>query len=203
MRRTFPTDSLIWRKAIKQIGVVVVLALVGITACSSSKELTRGKAKSLIEASNGYQPAHLSLSQQDLKAALADKYLAILTVSSGYNMLTRGPLFTRSYYNVSPEGEKFLSCPCKTAQQFEAGAQRGQCPITTVGTVRPHVVEVTGITDIPDAMGGGKLAQYRWVYDYDSLPSEIRKSLAPPQPQAWSAKFRLYDDGWRLEGLNQ
>jgi hypothetical protein len=203
MGKTLRTDSRIWRKATKRIGAVVALGLLGITACSSSKELTRNKAKTLIEASKNYQPVRLTLLEPEIKAALASKYLTIFTVSSGYNMLTRGPLFTRAYVKVMPEGEKYFDCPCKTAQQFEAGAQWGRCPITTVATVQPHVIEVTGITDVPDAMGGGKLAEYRWNYAYDSLPSEIRKPFESRQPQAWTAKFRLYDDGWRLEGLNQ
>ena len=187
----------------KRIGTVAMVAILGIVGCSSSTTLSRRKAKTLIEASSNYNPVHIGLTQEEMKAAQDAKYLTQLTVSSGYNMMTRGPLFTRTYIKVAPDGEKYFSCPCKNPQQFEAGATWGQCPVSTVATVNPHVIEVTGITDLPGEMGGGKLAQYSWNYDFDSLPSDIRGFFKSRQPQAWNARFRLYDDGWRLEGLSQ
>jgi hypothetical protein len=182
--------------------VVLALALLGVAACNSST-LTRSKAKTLIEGSRNYSPTHLNLTEQEIGAGLKSNYLAQFSVSSGYNILTHGPLFTRTYVKVGPDGEKYFDCPCKTAQQFEAAAISGRCAIATVATVQPHVIEVTGITDVPDAMGGGKLAQYTWNYDFDSLPSEIRDFFKSRQPQAWNARFRLYDDGWRLQEISR
>lgn len=182
--------------------VVLLLVLTGVVACNSTT-LTRSKAKTLIERSPNYGPVRLSLTEQEIRSGLKSNYLAQFSVSSGYNILTHGPLFTRTYVRVVPGGEKYFDCPCKTAQQFEAGALSGRCATATLAAVQPHVIEVTGITDVPDAMGGGKLAQYTWHYDFDTLPSEIRDSFKSRQPQAWNARFRLYDDGWRLQELSQ
>ncbi len=189
----------------KRIWAVAMFVLLAIAACRSSTTLSRGKAKALIEASRKYNPVCLALTQEEIKAAQNAKYLTLLTVSTGYNMLTRGPLFTRTYLRVSPDGEKYFTCPCKTPQQFEAGSTPwgGGCPIQTVASVKPHVTEVSGITDVPDTMGGGKLVEYAWSYDLDGLPSDIRGFFKSRQPQASNARFRLYDDGWRLQELSQ
>ena len=180
----------------------VVLIAIVLVGCGPST-LSRNKAKTLIEHSDNYKPVHLSLTQGEMKAAQDSKFLVSFTVSSGYNLMTRGPLFTRSYVKVAPDGEKYFTCPCKTPQDFEGGSAWGRCGISTVATVRPKVIDVTGITDLPGEVGGGKLAQYTWTYDTDSFPNEIRGFFKDRQMQSWNARFRLYDDGWRLEGLSQ
>jgi hypothetical protein len=191
------------RKHMRRIQSLFVLALLAIAACQPSTTLSRGKAKALIEASSKCNPVRILLTQEEINAAQDAKYLTLLTVSSGYNMLTRGPLFTRTYVKVSPDGERYFMCPCKTPRQFEESATWGRCKIFTAALVKPHVVEVTGITEVPDAMGGGKLVEYTWSYDFDGMPGEIRGLFKSRQPQASNARLRLYDDGWRLQEISQ
>jgi hypothetical protein len=59
--------------------------------------------------------------------------------------------------------------------------------------------EVTGITDAPPNVGG-KIVDFTWRLS--DAPDYVNKYTGTTgSPQKAQALFRLYDDGWRVDGI--
>jgi len=62
--------------------------------------------------------------------------------------------------------------------------------------VQRRVVEITGITD---GENSSKIVEYKWHWDYDAQPQELKDILFKSDvAQPGKATLKLYDDGWRV-----
>jgi hypothetical protein len=158
-----------------------------------SQSLTRGKAKDIIEATPAYQPQIMEF--------LITKDVAIAGQEMNFWVPQRGA-FQIIFYSLTDEGKKYFSSIKPGVNAMMYGQNAGY-NVTPTFRIRRRVKEVTGITDFPSPVpgsGGMKVVQYNWIYDEDSMPSEVRKMFASQASGiAGEALFRLYDDGWRLE----
>jgi hypothetical protein len=65
--------------------------------------------------------------------------------------------------------------------------------------LQKKVSEVTGITDGPPSVGG-KIVDFTW--QFANTPDFVNKYTGTTgTPQKAQALFKLYDDGWRVEGI--
>jgi hypothetical protein len=58
-------------------------------------------------------------------------------------------------------------------------------------------MEITGITDA--GMGGVKRVMFD--YEYENVPGTVRKCLGIKNKYQGTAGLKLYDHGWRVEGI--
>lgn len=79
----------------------------------------------------------------------------------------------------------------------------GDAQVTLRAPIQRRVEEVTGIRDDPSGPPGtAKLVTFTWSWNWDAVPDEVKRVVrqAPPVAQA-AVLIRLYDDGWRVEGV--
>jgi len=160
-------------------------------ACTSG-ELTRSKATKLIEKTEGYDKGlpEITLTIDEVQRG----------VNSGLWIIHRhGYIMSRDTHaaELTQEGSKYFSSMAITPGQLESwNLYVSVAPRARVNYV---LVEMTGIRDVPDSEGGGKIAEYRYKWDFSRLPEPARKIFDSRGPQDARALFRHYDDGWRLE----
>jgi hypothetical protein len=158
------------------IAVVTVLLVCG---CSSSKSLTRDKAKQLIESDAGFQGLSVPI-------RLTDQGLQ-LGIQEGY--LTKNP-----YVDVYDPTAKGL-----TVFQAAAGSLGGTPPQWQVLFVSVPKKRITKINDIE---GGDaettRVVGFEWVADVSSLPTDLQKAFENQPAQIMRRTLILYDDGWRV-----
>jgi hypothetical protein len=179
-----------------------ILLTVIFTWCSNSegqpsKELSRQKAKQLVEQRAGALPLIADLKQ-------ANEVTKVFA-AAGYVSLTGDRI------EVTPKGKS----TCMEYRQFgsKPKVQIGTCTIR----VARMVVEISGITD--DAHG--KIGEFTWKTiplnpEWDLLFEPAVQGckkrtvtrwchmfliweFASKEPRTGTGKFKLYDDGWRFE----
>jgi len=144
---------------------------------SSPGELTRRKVKDLLD------------SHKDFR-----KVTTIQLSNEGVEMGMRDGLWTgQALPELTPKGRELFKAVYRT---FTAGQHA-----ELLTPVRAEVIEVTGITDATSLTGAASnLKEVHFTWDYVGLPTSIKRYAG--RGSLSKAYFRLYDDGWRVEGLD-
>lgn len=157
------------------LAIAFVLLLVG---CHSST-LTRGKAKDVIESSDRYklQKVHVALTNGEFQNLWRAGYLQVRMV------------MFQQQLEVGPKGKGLID----SGNLWPGGTN----PAIVLSTpLKPHVLEVTGITD---GENGSKIVEYNWNWDFSTQPKELQDFFKDHPVGQDKATLRLYDDGWRAE----
>jgi len=165
--------------------VVVISFLISMISfvggCSASNNLTRDKAKKMMESSKEFQTQSnaVRLDDADIKRGEA----------AGYWHEDKEAWVMR-YFAITPEGKRLFG-------GWVSG--RPDQILNLPYKLSRHVVEVTGITDEEGSNGHEKLVTFTWNWNFDGMPPEVKQFFQNYPPRKYCAEFRLYDDGWRLE----
>ncbi|HUZ93585.1 MAG TPA: hypothetical protein VMU57_01590 [Edaphobacter sp.] len=170
-------------KNFKGIAVVLLVAS-ALVACHSKTYFSRSKAKDLIEASKQFTSRGEDIQLTDAEVNTG--------MTEGYWIVGQSQIFGAGQsIGLTPKGRQIFTA-------FFAN-QPGGAKVTELWmALKPVVTEVTGIADISQ---GEKSVTFEWSIDASKLPPEIRPIIKNHPSRTSSAYFRLYDDGWRLEGL--
>lgn len=172
--------------------VMIVIFLAGSFGCSSSNDLTRARAKDLV---NKYFEAHpdkyfiwggtvqhpITLSHDELEAGRTAGYWKVNSQGWIGNLSPAGTALFGPHGNFNIGNTFFLSEPR-----------------------RAYVVYISGISDAPildGPKGTVKIVDATWRYDLSELPQQITTMFESHKAQPFHALFKLYDDGWRVEKL--
>jgi uncharacterized protein YceK len=156
----------------KWSSVAIVLTLLTLSVgCSSSRTLTRGKVKDLIEESPARKVFEVA-TDEEVAAGVKEGLWTQFQYHPGY------------LYSYKPTNTDH---PCVTFVDDHPRLE---------GTFKRKVVEVTGISDVPTAGEGLKEADFTYVWDTAGCSNVVSKVFA--QPKKASVGVKLYDDGWRL-----
>ena len=71
--------------------------------------------------------------------------------------------------------------------------------VVTKRKVKRRVLEITGITAVPQFGESFKAVEYESAWDWDDMPAEIKSCHTSWPPSHSRALFQLYDDGWRVQ----
>jgi hypothetical protein len=163
-----------------------------LTSCgwSQSKELTRSKAKEIID-KVASQPtitqiiltADQALRMQKLGEKANDSFAA-----GSWKVCLPDPSDVRI-----ATGDFVL---CQGAVPSEVTWQRPGVLVQLKKPTTWTLLEVTGISDAPNAQNE-KIVEYTWQYDISSFAKETKDALQF-SPRPGKALLRLYDDGWRF-----
>jgi len=157
---------------------------IAISSCATSSELTRSKAKAIIESSKEFTelvPAELFLDFGDIERGR----------KLGYWREGRD-----AYYEglqLTPTGQRLFTL----SKDFSAAGERAL--ITVAKTKR----QVRGVTDITEVSGApGKSVEFLWFWNLDGLPKEVREFVgAHVEPSFHTAILKRHPDGWRVEAF--
>jgi hypothetical protein len=154
---------------------VCCLFLLVLTGCGSSKDLSRGKAKDLIQNSQRFRNFDYRYNAVQLSPDQCGKLISSGVWKGGdtFNELTdKGRLLVESIY-------KGVNHSC-----------------TLIGNAKwtRHVVEVTGIADAPFG-ANVKEATFTWEWKY---PDELKDDLGVLMGESFTYPLQLFDDGWRV-----
>jgi len=174
--------------------VVGIIAAIFLAGGCGKQELTRSKAKKLIESSKQFSPAipSFKISKEGMEIGIRE------------GMWEQSP---GGILDLTDKGKTFISkfSPHYKGGIFAFAETPGRlipenCDVTLSNPCERQVVEITGITDTER---NTKLVNYNWGWKWVDIPDMIKQCLGgiEPRPSEGRAEFRLYDDGWRLEGL--
>ena len=161
----------------------LVFALVVLMACGcSSSELSRGKAKDIIQASDKFQ---------------SKKQLVYLAPEEVADCIKQGYLVWYSGFvqrlQVTEKGKQFFESATGEAM---GGLQTQPSGVTPIVPMRLKVIEVTGLRD---GEKGSKIAEFTYQYDTKGVPRELQNLIFKQNPiDKGKADLALYDDGWRF-----
>jgi hypothetical protein len=147
-----------------------------VSACSSSKTITRPKVKELIESTKviNWPPENqIPLSSEDFAAGVTKGYWR------GCGNILEGCLLTA-------EGRKLFS---GISHEWGGVAVR-------VDRVLRKDISITGISDNNGPTE--KVVEFEWRIDVSPLPNTIQDLLKNSKPQKGRVLVDLYDDGWRV-----
>jgi hypothetical protein len=165
----------------------VALSL-AVAACSS-KNLTRDKAKAVIEANKEFAAPLTSVRLRhgcdDTAKALEKDGLVTRTKIERRRDQIGAYLLPEWRTDITSEGAKYF-------KSFDCGFFDS---VTLVTPLKRRVREVTGIAD-----AGSGQRTVKFIWDYASMPDQVARA-ADDSPQDSSALLRLYDDGWRAESI--
>lgn len=157
--------------------IFIVMVSFGLYGCDSSRTLTRGRAKDVIEASDTYKlkKHSIELTENEFTNLWRGGYLQVRVV------------FFQRQIEVAPKGKAF----------FDDAGQMPAMPaqVVTAIPIKPYVIEVSGITE--GGTESEKLVEYTWNWDFKPLPEEVRYFFKDHPPERWKVTLKLYDDGWR------
>ena len=171
----------------------LALVLLSCSCGCRSHELTRSRAKEIINSSKAFsdpsQHANYTLSGEDIQRG----------ITAGYWHKQRGWF-----------GDVLMLTASGKTLFLDFGSQGfGQSvTVTTKGATRRLVVEVTGITEAPALLSGGatpnsvKAVEFIWNWDDSTFPNALKTYLNNQAPASGTAILRLYDDGWRFESIH-
>ena len=167
------------RKWRNMLFLVIVAGFMVACSSTSSKELTRSQAKSVIEASNMLSTnAKLPLDQTDVENGL----------KAGY-WIKKDTIFGE-LLELTPKGRKYFT-------SFEP-----QIEGRIVNCMKPpklYISEVTGITDAPGSVDGNlKVVEVLVGARFQGDMNDITKVLSVSPIKA-EFVLRRYDDGWRVQ----
>jgi hypothetical protein len=165
----------------------ILLALVigaAVSACTSSRstELTRSKAKDVIESNPKFKQSdpHMSLDANDVENG----------IKAGY--WTRKEFLLGEYLDLTPLGHKYFT-------KFEPQLA-GERVVDCIKPPRYYVIEVTGITDAAGSTNGNrKVVEFLVGAHFEGGMRDVEKVLVMPTKEKASVVLQLYDDGWRAQ----
>jgi len=172
----------------RAFGLLVFAISLTCSLCScNSSGLTRGKAKAVIEQSDDYKlqkrSVFLKLNGPEMTACIKAGYL---------QWADRLPEHW-SHLVVTERGKQFFDSASGTLL-YETILQN--LAVVPLVPVQRRVVEITGITD---GENSSKIVEYKWHWDYDAQPQELKDILFKSDvAQPGKATLKLYDDGWRV-----
>lgn len=165
--------------------LVTILSLLPMVGCRSS-ELTRAKAKQILEALDEFKtarPVTISLTPQEIQLG---SNLGLWRTSTNIYMGFTDLDFT-------PFGKKFFT-------SSQPGLATGNLYVQTAAPHRAYIAEITGVTDAP--LSGGehsvKQVEFTWNWDFTDFSENLRPLFKDHPLQARTVTMRLYDDGWRI-----
>ena len=166
----------------------IVFLLIG---CGRS-ELTRSAAKDLISHSPKFSPKTptLKLSSAELQCGLKEGWWAEARRKPSLDLFA-------FHLQVTQKGKSAFG---ELSSSYSSGYA---AQVTLNKEYTRRVTEITGISDFTPPLEGwtGKEVTFTWQWDWDRVPEMTRRCLPPRPPQAGTAAFRRYDDGWRVETL--
>lgn len=166
----------------RRVGLLVLIALI-LACCSSSRELTRGKAKQLIEASDAFKPrqAKVRLTDEEVKSGLKSGYWKEQQTFLG---------MFGSVLVLTAQGHQLFA---GFEPQIQGRILDTQEPATM------QVLQVTGISDSGDP--GQKEVDFMWNWNFHGSQPEVQQFFKEHPAQRGQGVLKLYDDGWRVEGV--
>ena len=165
-----------------KMSVIFLLVFLCI-GCSTSKTLTRDKAKDLLQVEFKQNPKPgpdtIKLTDAETKELISKHLIENHQYTPTINTL-----------EILPEGRKYFSNILVIPNGWE---------VVTAMNNRGHVVEVTGISDDPENPSGNeKIVDFTWTNNWGELPPAIAGVFKNHHPETSKARLRLYDDGWRV-----
>jgi len=179
-----------------KLRAAITLALVPTLVACSSKNLSRSKAKDLIDADKRFAEPVSSVPIKDCKAvvtAATKDGIAKVVVESHHSSFGL-PTYQTTSIELTAEGGKY----------FKKFSCEGFGPtLEIVAPLRRSVVEVTGIAD---AMGPGGVTSagtkdVDFTWRFADVPDVVARYTKADTIKKSQATLRLYDDGWRVETL--
>jgi hypothetical protein len=164
--------------------LLTLVLLSAFFAACNSKELTRAKAKKIIESSDLYQlkPQRVYITRDE----------AINLVNHKYCLWQGFGVFQLS---VAPKGKPYFQSAGGEPMTF-ANPFTEALFVVPVKPLRPRIVEITGISEGAD---GTKIVEYQWQWDASTQVPKVTEMLfTPVAVHEDAATFKLYDDGWRI-----
>lgn len=169
----------------QRTSLLILFAALLVSAGCGPGELSRPKAKGLIEKHESFA-----------KAVVPMFHLTPELIQKGL----RQGLWTESLYTGATKSAKGL----ELFSEIEVNAYMPDKFVKLKNPVRREVVEMTGITA---AEGDGspntaKIVKFTWQWDWNAVPAPVKDFLGTrEQHYPATARFRLYDDGWRVEEI--
>jgi len=168
---------------VKRIVISLSVACILAFGCSSSR-FTRAKAKDIIEESDNYklQKRWIAVTRSEANDCIRHGYLTWVDMMTWHLVVTqKGKVFFDG-----AQGE--IVTPGDIVVQ--------QLAVAPSVPIKPHVIEVTGITD---GDNGSKIVEYQWNWDFKGQPKEVQDLIFKDNPAIPAkATLKLYDDGWRV-----
>ncbi len=168
------------------VTVSLVCSLLALAACSS-RVLTRGKAKDIVQEANFCKVGggcSIGLSPREFQALLAAGYFHVNQQQSVQSILFGQQV------EITQKGKPFFASASVVPRS-------GEGPTVVPAVDLKAEVEITGIGD--GANDSEKIVEYKWKFDYSSMADEISIILKDHEMNDSTIKLRLYDDGWRVE----
>ena len=169
-----------------------VLFPITMVSCRGSKELTRGKAKDLINASDAFKPQEgkLRLTEQEVQSGVAAGYWQeqpLMRGFPGYDL-----------WSMTPRGHRLFV-------GFEEPQIAGRITVNTREHLKREISQVTGITQMTGLSGtpesSEKEVDFTWNWDCHESPPEVQQFCKDQPALQGAALLKLYDDGWRVEAV--
>jgi hypothetical protein len=100
------------------------------------------------------------------------------------------------HLQVTPKGKTAFG-------ELSSSYSSGYAAQVTLNKEYPRTVtEITGISDFTPPLEGWTGKEVRFTWQWDQVPEMAGRCLTPRPPQAGTAAFRHYDDGWRVETVD-
>ena len=171
--------------------LVLVVAAVCV-CCSSSKDLSRGNARDLVEKQfKDGSTVEFRVNWQAIQQGKDADEDTMSTVRAGlWELVDRNPANPQDRSKIirlTPKGQKYFLLYVPWPD--------GPAVLTSKFTIRPDV-SVTGITD--GALPSSKVVLYTLTW-HNNYPSEVGAIGSKEWTNTGRLAARLYDDGWRVE----
>jgi hypothetical protein len=172
----------------KKYGIVLLVLLVAMSVSCSGGDLSRGKAKSILE---NYPEAIRTYMNREILIKYDEEGVRKFNslASKGYGSITqqyRGNNYIADYYWQFHPNPKIVP--------FVLGGNDYHLELK-IGEIR--VTEVTGITKAP-MDESGRIVEYLVRAVPNELAEIFPSDIKSGEVQKRYAEFKKYDDGWRL-----
>jgi hypothetical protein len=168
----------------RHVWTVTIVTIAGLIAmsfgCGGKGQLTRGKAKDLIERSEGFKPTQ-TLRNDGTRA------------NKGVEL---------GFWVHDPWSSEGFKLTAKGSSYF-GGVNRAE--VSMLKPVSRRFVEITGMTAAPGfSPDVAQSVTFTWKWDFDGYPPEVSDLIQgpTPTPNNGEAVLKLYDDGWRVENVS-
>lgn len=160
---------------------VATLTVFAVGVACNSSELTRRKAKELIESSQSFRSGFpvVSITADEVGCGIREGFWTI----GAPGALGMGNLY------LTPKGSQDFSVLVGDPSGANIGLSK---------RVERKVVDITGITT-PTGASDRRAVEFTWTWNWDAYPGNVKTCIQKGKPGTDRAFLKLYDDGWRLE----
>jgi hypothetical protein len=175
------------------VSSVACIAAVVIASCTPSLDLTRSRAKAIIESTKEFTepvPAELFLDLDEIERG----------IKFGYWTKAGDPDFGQ-VLQLSPSGHKIFA----SSMGYIAGGGGERPDVITRAKTRRQIRGVTDITEAPGSAGKGvsKIVEFLWSWNLEQLPKEVHDFAgAHAESSFHNAIFDRHPDGWHLKAFD-